>query len=128
MSYTLLFVLLFVICAIAPSSLKSSPGIEIIGILLALIGLVLLGVSLFFGVRSDIDIGFGIGWSQGVGAVLGFLSPLVGLLMIATMQHLATSEMKKYGIPAGVKGKYVKARIAELVAIENASRPAQFAP
>jgi hypothetical protein len=127
MSYSFLFVFLSVICLIATSALFTQKGYDVFAIVSMLVGIAAFVAAIIFGVRSGIDIGYGVGWTQAAGAILGFLAPFVGVLMIAIIQYIAIGEIKRYGIPigsfSGIKGKLVRAKIKELAAIETSSRP-----
>ena len=127
MSYTILFGFLAIILTIVGFNLLSERGTIVFGEVVLIVSAVSLIATFYVSIRSGIDIGFGNNWSSGMGAVLGFLSPIVGVIMLIVMQYLAIGEMGRYGIRnrsfRGVSGADVRARVAELVAMEQASQP-----
>ena len=130
MSYTFLFIFLAIVALIIGSQNVSSRGIEPVGYFCLFMTLLAYVIAFFFGIRSGIDIGYASGWSPAFGPILGFFAPIAGLIVIVILQQLALAEMKRYGSRSGsftgIRGTVVKARIAELVAIEGQSQPVYF--
>jgi hypothetical protein len=123
MSYTFLLMILSTILLFVGIGVSGTKGSEAIGIALLVLAVPSYVATFFLSVRSGGDIGFGNGWSPAMGGILGFLAPLVGIIMIGIIQYLALDEMKRYGIKtgtfSGVNKHAVRQKIDELIAIEN---------
>ncbi|MBI1334842.1 MAG: hypothetical protein GC165_18400 [Armatimonadetes bacterium] len=128
MSYAFLALCLSILCLLGGVASSTPQGsLTALGVALMVAGIISYIGAFYLGARAGADIGYGQGWASGVGLFLGFISILLGLLVIAILQYLALGEIKRYGIAprsfGGIKKRSVMEKIEELKAYESGSQP-----
>ena len=129
MSYTFLLGVLCYISALAVGAVIQQPGYETIGWVLVIFPAASFFAMYYLSIRSVRDVGYGNGWADALGILLGLIVPFMCLILCAVFGYLASSEMKKYGIVTrsfkGIDKVQVKDTIARLAEMEQASQPTQ---
>lgn len=128
MSWTFLLLVLSIVGLVGVGVCASPETSNTVLLIAFLLVCVAAGVAcLYMAGRSGGDIGYGQGWSTGLGIFLGILAVFVGVILIAILQYLAMGEMRRYGVVprsfGGLKKKVVLEKIEELKAYESGSQP-----